>query len=39
MENITKHIIKFIKSYICLNNIFYSPNSKRKYKIKNRYII
>jgi hypothetical protein len=34
MENITKHIVKLIKSDTYLNNIFYSLNSKIKYNIK-----
>jgi hypothetical protein len=34
MENITKHIVKFIKSDAYLNNIFCSPNRKRKYNIE-----
>ena len=34
MENITKHIVKFIKSDTYLNNIFCSPNRKRKYNIE-----
>ena len=34
MENITQHIIKFIKSDPHLNKVFYSFNSNRKYNIE-----